>query len=251
MGLIVPDALRRLTAAGIVEFEHFLDELRRDGTIAVPVELLTDSRTSEATVEGVELCRNGFATKREAARYLSEALTCYDDSTLFRDAGLWTWLSIYYFDDVCPGVEGHRKPRANAHYILDPLNHKRRYRHLLATPVQILRAIPEHNRLFLNAPLPIHGDIVEQTMSRLYLIRIPAACEAIELLYYDEAADRPKRGITNKVPRRGDLRNRFPRRLEQLGMTYDIGSMSGEELIMLLGPEFRAWRPQDLAAPQS
>lgn len=235
------DNLRRLNAEGISRFATYLVTLRQDHTIAPDRSLLLDESSSEFLAGGVELERPGFTTKRQAAEYLLPRLKTLAHPDLYRDMGLWSWLALYYFDDVCPpGDGGKRKPLADPHYILDAHNHKRRYRHLLATPVQIQDAIPDHNRIYLNAPLPVHGDLVEQTMSRLYLMRIPAVREAIDRLYFDPEREGVKRGALTRT-RRGNLRERLTVRIQQLSMTYDVSAMSGDDLIDVLGAEFAGW----------
>jgi hypothetical protein len=235
------DSLRRLNAEGINRFAAYLGELRKDRTLAPDRSLLVDESTSEFMAGGVELEQPGFSTKKQAAEYLHPRLKTLDPPDLFRDAQLWTWLALYYFDDVCPADEdGKRKPVADPHYILDAQNHRRRYRHLLATPVLIKDAIPDHNRIYLNAPLPVHGELVEQTMSRLYLIRIPAVREAIDRLYFDTERDAVKPGAVTRT-RRGNLRERLTTRIQQLSMTYDVSAMSSDQLIEALGTEFEQW----------
>jgi hypothetical protein len=160
------------------------------------------------------------------------------------DVGLWSWLSIFYFDSVCTSRNGKRKVLADPHYILEAADYQRRYRHLLATPYRIRTEVPDHNRIFLDAPLPVHGDVVEQTVSKLYLLRFPAVREAIDRLYFDEGTGRPKRGIVPKKTsaRPGDLRNRLPLRIGQLQRTYDVAGLTGDQLLRLLGREFDRWR---------
>lgn len=235
------DNPRRLNAAGIERFAAFLAGLRKDRTLAPDRSLLVDESTSEFMAGGVELERPGFTTKKQAAEYLHPRLKKLSHPNLFRDEGLWTWLALYYFDDVCPpDASGKRNPVANPHYILDGANYSRRYRHLLATPVMIQDALPDHNRIYLNAPLPVHGDLIEQTMGRLYLVRIPAVREAIDRLYYDTAKETVKRGALTRN-RRGNLRERLVARIQQLSMNYDVSSMSGSQLIDVLGLEFEGW----------
>ena len=104
--------------------------------------------------------------------------------------------------------------------------------------------MPDHNRIFLDGPLSVHGEIIEQTISRLYMFRLPGVRAAIDRLYFDEARGRPKAGIfPTKIPRRGDLRNRFSARIRQLQMTYDVAAVDATQLIELLGSEFASYAP--------
>ncbi|MBK8979628.1 MAG: hypothetical protein IPM29_27330 [Planctomycetes bacterium] len=235
-------ALRRLNEAGVQDFRSWLAASRGRTATAPPSHLL-DDRTRSDTVEGdILLERPGFTTKRDAAVYLRDRLRRVRSLDLHRDQGLWTWLALFYFDDVCPVTDGHRRVLDQAHYVLDHVNDRRRYRHLLATPHQILLEMPDHNRLFLDAPLSVHGDLVEQMMGRLYVIRLPGVRAALERLYFDHEGGRPKRGImSSKKPRRGDLRNRLPARIRQLQRTYDLAAVTGEQFLQLLGPEFEPW----------
>ncbi len=39
---------------------------------------------------------------------------------LSRDAGLWNWLALRYFEQLCPpDAKGVRKPMAAGHYVLE------------------------------------------------------------------------------------------------------------------------------------
>jgi hypothetical protein len=150
------------------------------------------------------------------------------------NVGLWSWLALFYFDSVCP----NGKPVADPHYLMDR-DYKRRYRHLLATPYLILEAAPDSNRLFLEAPLNVHGDLIEQVVSRLFLIRKRAVREAMDIMYFDENSGSARRGITNRK-KPGTLR-RLATRLQQAQLTYDVDGMSGKRLVELLGAEFSRW----------
>ena len=38
------------------------------------------------------------------------------------DAGLWTWLTLLFFDSVCPVAHGKRSVKNDYHYIFEPRN---------------------------------------------------------------------------------------------------------------------------------
>lgn len=232
--------LRRMTEAGIARFRDYLTDLRASGDLPLPANILDDS---EAIADAPELERPGFSVKREAAEFLAEKLSCMDESQLMADVGIWAWLSVFYFDDICPAVDGSRTPKADPHYIPDLHDFRRRYRHLLRTPYHILKVIPDHNRLYLDRPLSIHGETIEQTMSKLFLMRMKPVRALVDRLYIDETTGNPKRGIFNKKQNAnpGDLRNRLPIRLRQLQKTYDVAGISGDQLLELLGDEFAGW----------
>lgn len=235
--------LRRFNEAGLAWFKAQLAAIRADPGRDPDPDRLEDPELTVPVEPTILVEKVAFGIKRDAAEYLGMKLTPLKSAILFDDAGLWAWLDLLYFDSVCPKRDGRRKVVADPHYIVDP-DFRRRYRHLLATPVRVLWAVPKYNALFLDVPLDTHGEMMEQLMSRLYVMRIPAVAEAAELLYFDSAIQKRKRGVFPTTPQRGDLRNRFPIRLRQLMLTYDVAALNGEQLVRLLGTEFQRWLPQ-------
>jgi hypothetical protein len=230
-------ALRRLTEAGIQDFQSFLAGVKDDPSLPRPDGLLDGPATSESIPLAPLLERRGFETKREAAVYLHGLLKPLRLDGLMRDRGLWSWLSLLYFDSICPD---RTKIRADAHYVLN-LDHRRIYRHLLRTPYHVIDSIPCYNRIFLDQPLSVHGELIEQIVGgRLFLIRIPAVAEAVERLYFDKTKSRPKPQITSER-RKGNFRSRLPLRVRQISLTYDVAGMSADQLINVLGDEFTGW----------
>lgn len=232
--------LRRLTDTGLAWFSNALASLREDPHSSIDSAVLEDPARTELLSPLCHMEPRTFRSKREAAEYLTTALAPLGLDTALKDAGLWGWLSIAYFDSVCPRISGRRKVHKDAHYIVNEA-HGRIYRHLLRQPVRILRDMPRHNALLLETPLHIHGDIMEQLGGRLNLLRLPAVAEAAERMYFDPVKGKPKPNIVPKDARPGDLRNRLVSRINQLELTYDVGSLDGSELIALLGHEFSHW----------
>jgi len=236
------DALRSFNEDGLRAWRDWLDEYKsKTVEIDPPWQLLEDPALTRRVASSV-LDRCGFTTKRDAAEYLHRALDPLQLDGLLEDQGLWSWLGLYFFDDLCPvNAKGRRRINAAPHYIYEYANAKRSYRHLLATPYRILKEMPDHNRIFLDAPVSKHGDVIEQLMGRLYLIRLPGIRSAIDRLYFDESTGRIKKGmLSTKSPRKGDLRNRLKDRIRQIQLTYDLQALSGDQFIELLGPEFQA-----------
>lgn len=237
-----PTRLRQFTPAGIAAFRAWLAEARRDRAAPPQWHLLADAGATEAVDPSVELARPGFSTKRAAAIYLRGALAPLDPDQVLRNSGLWTWLTFFYLDDVCPPSAGGREVFADHYYIYQPEQHRLHYRHLLRVSYEVLRRAPMHHRLFLNAPVPGLGKVIERVMGQLYLTRIGCIFELMEWLYLDARTGRAKRGITNiGDPRPGDLMHRLPRRIQQLQRTHDLNVIDADQLLRLLGAEFRPW----------
>jgi hypothetical protein len=96
--------LRRLTETGISQFRVYLENLKQDGTIEPPRYLLNDKSSSEAITNAPIVENLHFKLKREAAVYLVDLLHQVDIPDLMKDFGLWSWLSLNYFDEVCPDL---------------------------------------------------------------------------------------------------------------------------------------------------
>ncbi len=238
--------IRRFNEVGIARFRSYLADLRQMPSLPPPWEMLGDAALTTLVPEAIELERPGFVLKRDAAVYLHGKLKPLLGQNLFKDSGIWTWLSLYYFDDVCPAANAVRAPSNDAHYVLEADEAWRYYKHLLATPVRILDISPVHHKVLLLSPLPVLGQIMERMAARLYLLRIPCVPEVIDRLYFDEEKRKPKRGIAgnNRSPRAGDLANRFPIRMKQLQLTHDANALSADQLLALLGREFEQWLGQ-------
>lgn len=230
--------LRRFNHSGVDAFRRRLSELRQAPATAAPLELLDDERLTEVMVPELQIEGSVFETRREAANYLSMVLQGLRPEQVAVDAGLWTWLSLLFFDSVCPVVDGQRVVRNDYHYIFEPRNSRHFYRHLLFIAWQILRLAPRWNTLLLRSRPSSLDKITTEVLKRLYLTRIPCIFEVLERLYWDPERRRPRAGITGSRVTAGNLTHRLPLRISQLEKNYDLVDLNAEQLIELLGEEF-------------
>jgi hypothetical protein len=231
--------LRRLTPAGITKFHEYLDLLETEPTRLAPTWVLESPDTSEPLGSQIEIEKKVFGTRFAAAAYLDKVLAQTGISEVEKDTGLWSWLVLFYFDEVCPADSSkERNPGERARYIPDVGNFQRYYRHLLAGPVRIYRAHktkPERALAVLCQPLNKPGDIVEQLASRQELVTNAAVMEVATQLYVDPDTKRPKPGSQTKnagaVRRLADVLNQFD-------VTWDLYAMVAKELGGILPKEF-------------
>src|SRR4051812_13651614 len=98
--------LSRFNDAGVLRFRAFLAELRANPTLIPPTEMLEDSAISELIPGTIPVARpaGGLSNKREAAELLRDLLSPLRAAgrDVSQDVGLWTWLTLMFFDDVCP-----------------------------------------------------------------------------------------------------------------------------------------------------
>ncbi|MFM7056784.1 MAG: hypothetical protein ACKO2P_07655 [Planctomycetota bacterium] len=236
--------VRRLNQRGMEAFRQRLSDLRQNSASGVPEEWLEDEWLTEVVQPELQVQRFDLETRRDAATYLSMVLQHLPPEQVATDAGLWTWLSLLFFDSVCPVVDGQRTVRNDYHYVFEPRNSRHFYRHLLFIAWQILRLAPRWNLLFLRGRTSSLDHLTVEVLKRLYLTRIPCIFEVLERLYWDPERRRPRPGVTGSRMTAGNLTHRLPQRILQLEKNYDLVDLNADQLIELLGEEFWFGRPR-------
>ena len=228
---------RRLTKEGIERFENFLERLRDHPNSRLPTHALTDEKLSEAVDVKIQVESIEASSRMGVAEHVFQLLR-RDTETLRIDKGFWCWLSLYWFNELCPVVTGERVPGDRYRWIAELDNTHRAYRHMLAGPYQIYRAHrddPDRARAFLCGPVHQLGELLGQIASRPSLVTCKAVAGAATRLYYDEEDDRLRRGSSGKGA--GSAR-RFADVLSQLDLTWDLHSLTADQLLELLPDEF-------------
>ncbi len=237
--------LSRFNSKGVVAVSDYRARLALDGKLPPPFELLQDPTLTELLPGDVEVVARPFANRLEAGQFLNEVIDKAGISLPEKDQGLWAWLTLLFFDEVCPADgNGRRDPKDEARLVPILDNHQRFYRHLLVGPFLIVRAhrdSPERAIAMLCNPLWKPGEIAEQLASRKELVTNHAVAETATQLYYDASAKSFKRGAGSDV--RGAAR-RLATLLNQLDLTWYLYGLSAAELLRLLPKEFDRFRPQ-------
>jgi len=231
--------LRRLNPDGVAKFSEYLDLANLDSSRLVPRELLESPEFSAETVNSPEMPNRKPTTRFQLAELLNFTLAESQLTEEERDVGLWTWLTLYYFEAVCPSSSnGTRKLRERAAYVPEPNNFQRYYRHLLLGPYLIFRFnsdAPERAMAFLCKPPNIIDDVVAQIAARQEFITNQAVVEATTILYYDSNSTTLRTGAGGKG--KGSAR-RLVSLLAQLDVTWDLYSMTSTEFLGILPAEF-------------
>ncbi len=237
-------ALRQLNAQGINRFRDYLEKLRIHPDLAPPLEILYDSNFSKAIVVPVNIESREFDTRIEMLNYLNDIWNDRISIMSPESKGLWSWLSLFYFDQVCPeNLEGKRKPGKDYRHILEQ-DFRTSHRHLLAGPFSVFKVHGLKARLLLWGPVFNESQIYHQLVMRQDFISNSAIIEAADVLYFDSKRKAPKRGILSKS-KRGNL-FRFINVIQQLDMTFDLYSLTAEGILFLLPYEFDEWKSLDL-----
>lgn len=233
--------VHRLNDSGIDQFRVYLGRLREAPSTPPPTELTNDPRFTEPLRPRLPIERLQFASKFEAGSYLCGLFADFPSDRLRSDGGLWSWLAIWFFDQLCPlDSKGARRPKDNVKYIARTGDHRFGLdKHFLFFPWK-LRALHGELADFLLAA-PLDRDTREQReWTGYHLSLLTSLIELCRRLYWDEVAQRFKHGArsTNQP---GNLR-RFVQVAKQLEVTYDLNGMSTEEIAALLPyREFGRW----------
>ena len=136
-----PMKLRRFNSDGITAFRDYRARLVIEPILPPPVQLLEDAAYTEVVAD-TEVPSRAFATRLEAGRFFEGLLDAANILSPERDQGLWAWLTLFYFDEVCPpDANGRRDPKTDEARLIPSLdNYQRFYRHLLLGPFLIVRA---------------------------------------------------------------------------------------------------------------
>ena len=235
--------VRRLNELGRERFSQYWQERvvwgDRTPALSPPHHLLGDPTTSTETTLAVELDDGRhFGDKMEFGRYLARQLEPLQFSGQFeRDAGLWSWIALLYFDQIClPGS----KPKARHRYIFSQ-DYRYQYRHLVRSPCLAYLFHGENAQVVLQGHLYTHGEASEQLLSRQHIFANRALFRAMNLLYLGPDKRR-KRGVSGNG--RGSLR-RLGKVLRQFDLTYDFQEMEPAQILELLPPEFDRFRPSE------
>lgn len=237
------DELRRLNETGLAQFTEYLNE---GATGALPLHLLSHPDTSEPLAVSIKLVQQNYSNRYEFGRDLAMRLGSLDPAKISNDRGLWTWLALYFFDQLCPtSPDGKRKLDKQYRYILSG-DYRHYYRHLVRTPWQLSRDHGSNSRFLLLATnddgvnsLRRHGDILEQLGGTQSIIRSRPVIAEASRLYSDPLSGRPRKGAAGKGG--GSIR-RFARVLRQLDLTFDPELMPAGGLSAVLPVEFDGWK---------
>jgi hypothetical protein len=238
------DPIRKLTPEGVAAFRRYLERLRADTFDTPPRHLLIDPRASQAVHGAGPVARRAFESRLDAARYLDTALAGIDADELASGVGLWSWLSLYYFDQVCPAsASGGRRPGSDYRHVLRP-DYLHGHRHLLAGAYLVYSVFglgEALSKLLLAGRADSENHFCKELAGRQNCITNRGIMAAAHQLYYNPHTQRPKRGSLSKKNVPGTL-PRFIRVIQQLDLNYDLYSMTGPEIVSLLPPEFDAWK---------
>lgn len=156
------------------------------------------------------------------------------------DVGFWSWFSLLWFDQLCPvKKDGTRNPSREYNYILSrKYNH--RPRHAIYMTWQLVDQYGADSRFMLSKEPSTRGEITEQMMARQEILSSDGVMRLASYLYFDMHSGTFKKGAASRTS--AGCVNRYVAWLQQIQLTFDIFSISRDELAELLPPEFDRFR---------
>ena len=244
------DLARVLTPRGTERFRAWLTRGAATGE-PTPRPLLIDPECSAPLAQTIEIEATPgeapFANRYDFGAYLRNKFAPLDPVEIARDIGLWNWLSLYYFDLLCPSAsERTRGLLATEVYVLSPERKYRQvFRHLVRGPWYAVREHGENAKVLLihtersGVVLATRGRIFEELASRQGILGNRTVIATAQRLYFDDKNNRPRLGASGYGP--GSIR-RFAIVVQQLELTYDTRACSVDQLLSLLPREFSEWK---------
>lgn len=234
-------AVRVLNAEGLTKFSDYLTELRAAPSKTPPFDLLTDGRYSDPFDPPVTIEQQSFASAYEIGEYMIKVFGNCEDRLISRNHGLWTWLALFYFDQLCrPDAFGNRKALQEPLYVLEErFSFRRYYKHGIRTP---WAAVKLHGKfakvLLLTVSKGTRTDIAESLGGYQDIFGNKTIIKSAYAMYFDEIQQKPRRGSGGKG---GGSARRLANIARQLELTYDLQDCSPAQFLALLPKEFKTW----------
>lgn len=241
--------LRRFNNEGIDRFRTFIGRLKtEDKSLPAPMELLEDDTLTEVIGSGIDCPDAKFANRLAAAEYLDKLLEPVGLADAFADVGLWSWLALRFFDQLCRrATDGTRSPGEETRWIPLVDANRRYYRHLLLGPIVVYRAHRDDPRraaaLLADPPHIATAEVYRLFIENPALTRSKSAVAAATSLYYDSTRKKIRRGAGSKEA--GDCR-RLIAVMQQFDCTFDLFALTERTLLNMLPKEFDPFQPAPL-----
>lgn len=233
--------LSRLTPEGIAAFKNFLDNIQSFSSGSKRKEILESGLFSEivSDIECIDVDK--FPTSKiKATKYLHDLVSAADIVSPEKDIGLWSWLSLMYFDKISKkDSKGNYKSEFLANYILIPENYSRYYKHKLAGPWRIYKIYadkPEITLSILAGTIETPGDVYAQLASRQEIVSNSSLIELATYLYFDKQKKKLKLHAASKNV--AGCSRRLAAVIQQFSRTWDIYGMDYKAIAGLLPNEF-------------
>jgi len=227
--------LRKLNEQGVEVFRDYINDLRSGADQNIPNYLLDSDEYSEDIQFELEITKPEFKSRLEMGVYLVDLFDGLNITPYIGDIGFWSWLALYWFEQLCSEKEGKLNPSMDYNYILSK-NFRHRPRHAVYMTWQLVTRYGEDCAFMLCKAMSTRGELTEQMMARQENLSSESVMKLANALYFDSETKTFKKGAAAR--KSAGCVARYITWLEQIKMTYDVFSISADELKDLLPAEF-------------
>ena len=243
--------VRRLNERGISRFAN-VDWGSTNSAGDPPSEILLEDEFSEIVTFSNGKTRlvdrdAGFETYAELVDIIDGCLgPAMDIGEIAEDRGLWSWFSLLFYNSLRSGEPGSWKEAAMPRFIPSGKSNSY-YRHQVFSPYALTKMHgKEASAVFLCGKTNVWPEVNEQLLNVSAFISYKPLIASASSLYFDQRTKRAKPGAASKDregPFDGEGSSRRLRTVFwQLYETYDLRSMTEDQIIQLLPSEFDPFR---------
>lgn len=233
--------IREFNQNGLEELAEFLRLAKAAPNTMPPWDLLDDHRYFKVVPKAGTVEKRAFKSKLEFARYIFERTSAMSPATLRLSIGVWAWITLFYFDELCPAdSRGNRRLRSSEKYLASGTHIASGLdKHLLFFPWKMYALHKEDAGWILGGALGDDTKVMRELANSYRRNVSPTFVKLAKAMYFDDTSNTLKRGATTNRP--GSLR-RLDRVMSQLDLTYDIFGSTPDVLKRLLPQrEFAKW----------
>jgi hypothetical protein len=162
---------------------------------------------------------------------------------IWDDRGFWSWLAAVNMHVLTDRTGEVETITEDSSFVYLTGRSRSSWRHKLAIPVRLYDRHGDIARVSLEGNLYQHGDPLEQTISVNKILQSSAIMGVMDRLYWDsEKSQRVRGGMTGRIDQPGNIR-RLKLFLAQLDLTYDLETLTTDDLMKLLPREFARFVP--------
>jgi hypothetical protein len=228
--------LRKFNSLGEKKFEDFFDKKIKNKSLAIPFKYLnSDDLTEKVNNDEIKIDLNKkFTNAFEFGKYIYNNLK--EVENLRFETGIFHWLTLAYFDKLFPGPAGGSQ---KIKYILaknSPGNWKK---HLVRLRWELFEIFKEKSIVYLTKAINNWSDEEESIAASPTLISSENIIDLYTKLYF--RFDKNKNPIVISQRNIPGNHREFTKELSIYQLNFDIHRMSPDEILELLGKDFKSW----------
>lgn len=227
--------LKKFNEIGEKKFEDFFDRKLRNKKTPVPFKYLNDENLNQSLDVKIEIDTSKvFKSAFEFGKYLD--LKLGELKNIRFETGIFHWLTLAFFNQLFPGPSGGSQ---KIKYILNKNAPSSWKKHLVRLRWELYSQFKEKSIVYLSKEINNWSDEEESISASPTLISSKNILDLYTKLYLRfDKKNLPK--IISKRNVSGNHRE-LTKELSIYQLNFDINRMGVDDLLELLGPDFKKW----------